>query len=123
MKRPWSRFKFFRSIRFRLSALYSAVVFGLGGLILAALYIAVRWQLTRQTETRLVIRGQQVQLGQFNLIVDPRLEEAQVRTLESMFNQFVLDQLARYTLHGHRPALPHQPRRRLGDRRPGAGTG
>ena len=98
MKRPWTRFKFLRSIRFRLSALYSAVVFGLGGLILALLYVAVRWQLTRQTETRLVIRGQQVQLGQFQLIVDPRLEEAQVRTLESMFNQFVLDQLARYTL-------------------------
>lgn len=98
MKAKWSRFKIFRSIRFRLSALYSAVVFGLGGIILASLYIAVRWQLTRQTETRLVIRGQQVQLGQFQLIVDPRLEEAQVRTLESMFNQFVLDQLARYTL-------------------------
>ena len=98
MKAKWTRLQIFRSIRFRLSALYSAVVFGLGGIILAALYIAVRWQLTRQTETRLVIRGQQVQLGQFQLIVDPRLEEAQVRTLESMFNQFVLDQLARYTL-------------------------
>jgi len=98
MKRRWARLKVFRSIRFRLSALYSAVVFGLGGVILALLYVAVRWQLTRQTETRLVIRGQQVQLGQFQLIVDPRLEEAQVRTLESMFNQFVLDQLARYTL-------------------------
>ena len=98
MKVAWSRLAVFRSIRFRLSALYSAVVFGLGGVILALLYVAVRWQLTRQTETRLVIRGQQVQLGQFRLIVDPRLEEAQVRTLESMFNQFVLDQLARYTL-------------------------
>lgn len=98
MKEAWSRLAVFRSIRFRLSALYSAVVFGLGGIILGLLYIAVRWQLTRQTETRLVIRGQQVQLGQFRLIVDPRLEEAQVRTLESMFNQFVLDQLARYTL-------------------------
>jgi signal transduction histidine kinase len=98
VKERWSRFKVFRSIRFRLSALYSAVVFGLGGIILTLLYVAVRWQLTRQTETRLVIRGQQVQLGQFQLIVDPRLEEAQVRTLESMFNQFVLDQLARYTL-------------------------
>ena len=98
MKHWWARFNVFSSIRFRLSALYSAVVFGLGGVILALLYIAVRWQLTRQTETRLVIRGQQVQLGQFRLIVDPRLEEAQVRTLESMFNQFVLDQLARYTL-------------------------
>ena len=93
-----SRLAVFRSIRFRLSALYSAVVFGLGGVILALLYVAVRWQLTRQTETRLVISGQQVQLGRFRLIVDPRLEEAQVRTLESMFNQFVLDQLARYTL-------------------------
>ena len=98
MTARWSRLRVFRSIRFRLSALYSAVVFGLGGIILALLYVAVRWQLTRQTETRLVIRGQQVQLGQFQLIVDPRLEEAQVRTLESMFNQFVLDQLARYTL-------------------------
>jgi signal transduction histidine kinase len=98
MSLRWPRFKMFQSIRFRLSALYSGLVFGLGGVILALLYLAVRWQLTRQTETRLVIRGQQVQLGQFNLLVDPRLEEAQVRTLESMFNQFVLDQLARYTL-------------------------
>lgn len=89
---------FVRSIRFRLSALYSAVVFGLGGVILGLLYLAVRWQLTRQMETRLVLRGQELQMGQFRLIVDPRLEEAQVRTLESLFNQFVLDQLARYTL-------------------------
>jgi signal transduction histidine kinase len=98
MKLRSPRLEFPRSIRFRLSALYSAVVFGLGGIVLGLLYLAVRWQLTRQTETRLVIRGQQVQLGQFQLIVDPTLEEAQVRTLESMFNQFVLDQLARYTL-------------------------
>ncbi|MGQ0849365.1 MAG: sensor histidine kinase [Actinomycetota bacterium] len=92
------RLRFFRSIRFRLSAMYSAVVFGLGGAILGLLYVAIRWQLTRQTETRLVIRGRQLELGQFHLIIDPRLEEAQVRTLESLFNQFVLDQLARYTL-------------------------
>lgn len=89
---------FVRSIRFRLSALYSAVVFGLGGVILGLLYLTVRWQLTRQVETRLILRGQELQMGQFRLIVDPRLEEAQVRTLESLFNQFVLDQLARYTL-------------------------
>ena len=65
-----ARLEVARSIRFRLSALYSAVVFGLGGIILTLLYVAVRWQLTRQTETRLVIRGQQVQLGQFRLIVE-----------------------------------------------------
>jgi signal transduction histidine kinase len=90
--------KFTRSIRFRLSALYSAVVFGLGGAILGLVYAAVRWQLTRQTETLLVLRGQQLQIGSFSFIVDPRLEEAQVRTLQSVFNQIVLDQLARYSL-------------------------
>ncbi|CAN5204652.1 hypothetical protein BH18ACT5_BH18ACT5_10940 [soil metagenome] len=87
----------FRSIRFRLSALYSAVVFGLGGLILAAVYMAVRWQLT-QTETRLVVRGRTLELGQFRFLIDPRLEEAEVRTLESLFNQYVLEKLANYSL-------------------------
>ncbi len=87
----------FRSIRFRLSAQYSAVVFGLGGLILALVYLAVRWQLT-QTETRLVVRGRELQLGQFRLLINPQLEEAQVRTLESLFSQFVLEKLASYSL-------------------------
>jgi signal transduction histidine kinase len=90
----------FRSIRFRLSALYSAVVFGLGGLLLALLYVAVRWQLTTQTEAQLILRGRTLQLGQFRFIVDPRLEEAQVRTLESLFNQYVLEKLASYSLIG-----------------------
>jgi signal transduction histidine kinase len=87
----------FRSIRFRLSALYSAVVFGLGGLILALVYLAVRWQLT-QTETQLVVQGRILELGQFRFVIDPRLEEAEVRTLESIFNQFVLERLAVYSL-------------------------
>jgi signal transduction histidine kinase len=78
--------------------MYSAVVFGLGGLILALVYIAVRWQLTSQTEARLVLRGRTLQLGQFQFLVDPRLEEAQVRTLESLFNQYVLEKLASYSL-------------------------
>src|SRR5688572_123601 len=92
--------QFFRSIRFRLSLLYSGVVFGLGGLLLALVYVAIRWQLTTQTETRLVLRGQQMQLGQFRLVLDPRFEEAEVRTLESIFNQYVLEKLAVYTLIG-----------------------
>lgn len=94
------RRRFFRSIRVRLSLLYSAVVFGLGGLLLALLYVAVRWQLTTQTEARLVIRGRQLQLGQYRLVLDPRFEEAQVRTLESIFNQYVLEKLAIYSLVG-----------------------
>ena len=92
--------QFIRSVRFRLSLLYSGVVFGLGGLLLALIYMAIRWQLTTQTETRLVLRGQQMQLGQFRLVLDPRFEEAEVRTLESIFNQYVLEKLAVYTLIG-----------------------
>ncbi len=90
--------RFPRSIRFRLSALYSVVAFGLGGVVLGLVYAATRWQLTRQTETRMIVRGRQLVLGEYTLVIDPRLEEAQVRTLESLFNQFVLDQLARYIL-------------------------
>jgi signal transduction histidine kinase len=90
--------RFPRSIRFRLSALYSAVAFGLGGVVLGLVYAAIRWQLTRQTQTRMIVRGRQLVLGEYTLVIDPRLEEAQVRTLESLFNQFVLDQLARYIL-------------------------
>jgi len=90
--------RFPRSIRFRLSALYSAVAFGVGGVVLGLVYAAFRWQLTRQTETRMIVRGRQIVLGEYTLIIDPRLEEAQVRTLESLFNQFVLEQLARYMI-------------------------
>ncbi len=92
--------QFIRSVRFRLSLLNSAVVFGLGGLVLALIYAAIRWQLTTQTETRLIVRGQQMQLGQYRLVLDPRFEEAEVRTLESIFNQYVLERLAVYTLIG-----------------------
>lgn len=88
----------FRSIRFRLSAQYSAIVFGLGGLILALVYLAVRWQLTSETETRLFVSGRQLQMGEFRFVINPQLEEAQVRTLESLFNQFVLEKLASYSL-------------------------
>lgn len=90
--------KFTRSIRFRLSALYSAVVFGLGGLLLGLVYAAIRWQLTRQVETRMFLSGQRLRMGQYTVVLDARLEEAQVRTIESLFNQYVLDELARWTL-------------------------
>ncbi len=90
--------RFTRSIRFRLSALYSAVVFGLGGLLLGLVYAAIRWQLTRQVETRMVLSGRRIVMGDYAIVLDARLEEAQVRTLESLFNQYVLDQLARWTL-------------------------
>lgn len=61
-------------------------------------YAAIRWQLTRQVETRMVLSGRRIVMGDYAIVLDARVEEAQVRTLESLFNQYVLDQLARWTL-------------------------
>jgi signal transduction histidine kinase len=78
--------------------LYSALVFGLGGLILGLVYLAVRWQLQQQFESVLVFRGEQVSIGGFKVIMNPVVEAGQVRSLESLFDQFVLDRLARFML-------------------------
>ena len=90
----------FRSVRFRLSLLYSAVVFGLGGALLALIYVLIRWQLTSQTETRLILSGRRIQLGDMWAIAPTQFQEAQVRTLESLFNQYVLERLAFYSIIG-----------------------
>lgn len=89
-----------RSIRFRLSLLYSAMVFGLGGALLGLVYVLVRWQLTTQTETRLIVSGRRIQLGDMFVIAPTSFQEAEVRTMESLFNQFVLERLAFWSLIG-----------------------
>jgi signal transduction histidine kinase len=89
---------FSRSIRFRLSVQYSAVVFGLGGALLGLVYLAIRRMLHAQTMTQYVIRGEPVMVNGVQVDVMPRLEAAEWRTLESLFNEFVLNQLARYTI-------------------------
>jgi signal transduction histidine kinase len=86
-----------RSIRFRLSVQYSAVVFGLGGALLGLVYLAARNALNSETITRFVLRGEQVVVNGVPTIV-PTLEEREWRTLESLFNEHMLNQLARYTL-------------------------
>ena len=83
-----------------MSLLYSAVVFGLGGALLALIYVLIRWQLTSQTETRLILSGRRIQLGDMWAIAPTQFQEAQVRTLESIFNQYVLERLAFYSLIG-----------------------
>ncbi len=89
---------FARSIRFRLSVMYSAAVFGLGGLALGAVYLLVRANLRAQTMTALVVAGQPVRIGTRVFIV-PRLEEQPVRSLESIFDEIVLNELARQMLY------------------------
>lgn len=86
-----------RSIRFRLSVMYSAAVFGLGGLALGAVYLLIRTNLRSQTMNALVVAGQQVRIGT-QLVIVPRLAQEEVRTLESIFDEFVLNELARQML-------------------------
>ena len=86
-----------RSIRFRLSVQYSAVVFGLGGALLGLVYLAARRALNAQTITRFVVRGEPVVIDGVQRFV-PTIEERELRTLESLFNEYVLNELARYTI-------------------------
>ena len=76
--------------------MYSLMVFGVGGALLGVMFLVLRAYLRRQTVTTLVLRQERVELGG-RVFVMPRLEEQPVRTLESLFNELVLTQLARYS--------------------------
>jgi signal transduction histidine kinase len=91
---------FFRSIRFKLSVQYSAVVFGLGGALLALVYIGLREMLRRDTMTHYVITGEPVYVDGELIGTVPALAEQELRTLESLFNEHVLEELARFTTIG-----------------------
>jgi signal transduction histidine kinase len=86
-----------RSIRFRLSVQYSAVVFGLGGALLGLVYLAIRQWLRGQTMTRYVISGQVREIDGVQVVV-PQMEEQQMRAIESIYNEIVLNEVARFTL-------------------------
>ncbi len=88
----------FQSIRFRLSIQYSAVVFGLGGALLGLVYLAIRRMLRNQTMTQYVVTGEPVYVEGVLVGRVPTLQEQDLRTLESLFNEHVLDELARFTV-------------------------
>jgi len=87
-----------QSIRFRLSVQYSAVVFGLGGALLGLVYLAIRRWLQSQTMTRYVWAGRRVTLPNGREVILGRLREEEVRAIESIYNEVVLDEVARFTL-------------------------
>jgi signal transduction histidine kinase len=89
---------FFRSIRFRLSVQYSAVLFGLGGGLLGLVYLAIRRMLQQQTMTQYVITGEPVYVDGVLIGRVPTLQQHELRTLESLFNEHVLNELARFTV-------------------------
>jgi signal transduction histidine kinase len=87
-----------QSIRFRLSVQYSAVVFGLGGALLGLVYLAVRRGLQSQTMTQYVWAGRRVTLPNGREVILGPLREVEVRAIESIYNEVVLNEVARFTL-------------------------
>ncbi len=86
-----------QSIKFRLSVQYSAVVFGLGGAVLGLVYWALQRNLRSQTMMAHIQTGQMVVLSDGELVVMPEFREVEVRAIESIYNEVVLSQVARFT--------------------------
>lgn len=88
------------SIRFRLSVQYSAVVFGLGAALLGLVYLAIRRYLRAQTMTQFVWTGRPVYRDGIQIGVIPAIEAQEVRMIESVYNEIVLNEVARFTIFG-----------------------
>ncbi len=89
-----------RSIRFRLSVQYSAVVFGLGSALLGLVYLAVQNQLRGRTVTARSLSGQTVILDSGEAVVLPVFEDLEVSAIESVFREVVVGEVARFTMIG-----------------------
>ena len=89
-----------RSIRFRLSVQYSAVVFGLGTALLGLVYLSVQNQLRAQTVTAQFLSERTVILATGETVVLPSLEQIEVTAIESVFREVVLGEVARFMVFG-----------------------
>lgn len=87
-----------QSIRFRLSVQYSALVFGLGGGLLGLVYVAIQRGLASETMMSHLWEGRRVMLDTGQVFVLPHYQEVEVRAIESIYNQVVLNKTARFTL-------------------------
>jgi signal transduction histidine kinase len=85
------------SIRFRLSVQYSAIVFGLGGALLGLVYMALRNWLRAQTMTRYVWSGREVVVDGVEVVL-PTIAAQEVRVIESVYNEIVLNEVAKATI-------------------------
>jgi signal transduction histidine kinase len=87
-----------QSIRFRLSVQYSALVFGIGGALLGLVYLAVQRGLHSETMMVHLLEGRQVVLEDGQVFELPYYPEIEVRAIETIYNDIVLDEVARFTL-------------------------
>lgn len=91
---------FLRSIRFRLSVQYSALVFGIGGALLGLVYLAVQSWLRNQSMTRYVISGDPVWINSTLVGYVPDLNDHELFMIETVYNEIVLKEVARFTAFG-----------------------
>lgn len=91
---------FFRSIRFRLSVQYSALVFGLGGALLGLVYLGLQSWLHNQSMTRYVISGAPVWVDSVLVGHVPNLNDNEMFMIETVYNDIVLSEVARFTAFG-----------------------
>lgn len=87
-----------QSIRFRLSVQYSALVFGLGGALLGLVYLAVQRGLNSEKMMVHLWEGRRVTLDTGQVFVLPAYDEIEIRAIERIFNEIVLQEVARFTL-------------------------
>ncbi|MGD2043002.1 MAG: HAMP domain-containing sensor histidine kinase [Acidimicrobiia bacterium] len=86
-----------QSIRFRLSVQYSALVFGLGGALLGLVYLGVERGLASSEMMTEMWEGRVVDLDSGVAYTLGYYEEIEVKAIEAIYNQIVLDRVARYT--------------------------
>jgi signal transduction histidine kinase len=87
-----------QSIRFRLSVQYSALVFGLGGGLLGLVYLAVQRGIRSEHMMVHLWEGRRVILDSGQEFILPHYREIEVRAIESIYNEIVLDKVAQFTL-------------------------
>lgn len=87
-----------QSIRFRLSVQYSALVFGLGGALLGLVYLAVQRGLHSETMMVHLWEGRRVTLDSGEVFVLPAYDEIEIRAIETIYNEIVLQEVARFTV-------------------------
>lgn len=87
-----------QSIRFRLSVQYSALVFGLGGALLGLVYLAVQRGLHSETMMVHLWEGRRVTLDSGQVFVLPAYDEIEIRAIETIYNEIVLQEVARFTV-------------------------
>lgn len=87
-----------QSIRFRLSVQYSALVFGLGGALLGLLYLAVERELQSPGMMTEMREGREVVLADGTIYHLGSYSELEVKAIETIYNEIVLNEVTRYTL-------------------------